>query len=239
MRIALYSGSTLYPLAGQQGVTEHDHSSAAGFTITPQANQQVAAYVRGTHAKPIDRGNLLNILTFSSTRKFSTAKAAQLWALDYDAAFARSGTIYLDSVGPYEAISRRTMANAVVDPPARRCQGATVFLDYTVRGGAIAEQLINLIVSGCTGSGVDGNGTLVQQATLINSRTWWLESTAEPKAKVYHDGNGWVIASLTGASTIDLYQDVSGGAADVLTPVLVGTYAPISTPTGTPVVAYA
>jgi hypothetical protein len=138
MRISLYSGSTLYPLAGQSGVSERTHSSAGDFLLTPESEVQVAAFVRGAHAKPLDRGTVLNVLSFSTTRKFASPADAHLWSLDYKTAFPSTGVLYLDAVLASGHTVRRTMANAVVDPPRRRCMGATVMLDYTVRGGVIA-----------------------------------------------------------------------------------------------------
>lgn len=241
MRIALYSGSTLYPLAGQQGVTEHDHSSAAGFTIAPQVNQQVAAYVRGTHSKPIDRGNLLNIMTFSTTRKFASVLAAQGWALDYDADFARSGTLYLDALDTTGIITRRTMANAVVDPPVRRCIGATVLLDYTVRGGVIAD--------GEAYPDIEVTGTLTSDGSTPAS-FGTLQFAAGDAGKPVYTNNGLT----TGYSEI-LYWNplllkwmlsdawptgpVWTSTSDTHTPDLATGWTPTAPATGTPVVALA
>lgn len=142
MRIGLHSGGTTYPLAGQDGVSERTHSSAGDFVLTPESAVQVAAFVRAVYAKPIDRGNLLNVLTFTTTRQFATPAAAQLWCLDYHADFPSSGVLYLDAVAPGGTVQRRTMADTVVDPPRRRVIGATVLLDYTARGGELAVGII-------------------------------------------------------------------------------------------------
>jgi hypothetical protein len=161
----------LYPLAGQEGVSERTHSSAGGFELTPESAVQVAAFVRGSHAKPLDRGNVLNVLNFGTSRLFSTPAEAQLWCLDYKTAFPAAGTLFLDAVAADGTFTRRCMANAVADPPRRRCNGATVLLDYLVRGGAIgtpATALINptgdnnSIYYTAVASGSGGNGITIE-----------------------------------------------------------------------------
>jgi hypothetical protein len=164
MRIGLYSGSTLYPLAGASGVSERTHSSAGDFALTPESAVQVAAFVRGTYAKPIDRGNLLNAVAFTTARQFATPAAAQLWCLDYHATFPTSGTLYFDAIAPGGGITRRTMADTVVDPPRRRVVGATVLLDYNVKGGVIAAGTPPAAATGSitvTGAPVHGNSITV------------------------------------------------------------------------------
>jgi hypothetical protein len=236
MRIALYDGSTVYPLAGEAGVSERVHSSAGDLQITPEAEMQVASRVRAGYAQPIDRGNVLHTISFATVRKFATVAAAQEWALDYEETFPRSGTLHLQSISAEGVARRRIMANAVVSPPQRTVTGLSVRLSYQVRGGEISTQAISLVVSGCAGSGVDGNGTVAPQSTLTNGRAWWLEATADPKSKVYHDGNRWVIASLTGAVTLDLYRDNTAGAAERESPLLVSAWTAVGTPTGAPAI---
>lgn len=137
MRIGLLVGTTLHPLAGTAGVDERVHSSAGNFNMDPEAQQQVANYVRGEHAEPIDRGNLLEIVTFSTSRLFATAAEAQLYVLDYDRTMPRSGTLQIDSIAPNGVVTRRHLLQAVVSPPRRRAVGCTVLLDYQVRGSEV------------------------------------------------------------------------------------------------------
>lgn len=138
MRIGLFNGSTLYPLAGSAGESERAHSSAADFSLSPEAAKQIARFVRGAYAKPISRQNLLHTITFTTSRLFATPAEAQLWCLDYHTAFPSTGSLYFDAIAPDGTISRRTMANSVVDPPRRSVIGASVMLDYSVQGGIIA-----------------------------------------------------------------------------------------------------
>ena len=137
MRISLKVGATIYPLAGAAGVSERTHSSAADFQLTPQAEKQIAEFVRGEYAKPLDRGNLLNVLTFRTTRQFATVAAAQLWCLDYAADFPSAGTLLFDAIAPDGSVTRRQMRDTVIDPPRRSIIGATALLDYQVQGGVI------------------------------------------------------------------------------------------------------
>jgi hypothetical protein len=137
MRITLKVGATLFPLAGAAGVSERTHSSAAEFTLTPESAVQIDEFVRGEYARVTDRGNLLNVVSFTTTRQFSSPAAAQIWCLDYDETFPRSGTVVFDAILPSGAILRRHMGGAVVSPPRRRCNGATALVDFLIKGGEV------------------------------------------------------------------------------------------------------
>ena len=237
MRISLYSGSTLYPLAGEAGVSERVHSSAGDFQLTPQSAVEVAEYVRGTHARPFDRGNLLHVMAFSTSRAFASVAEAQLWALDYEAAFPRSGVLYFDSVnGSYT--HRRQMANAVVDPPRRRVMGASVMLDYTVRGGAISaiDAYPDIEVTGTLTS--DGS-TPVTFPTLVFAGFYG--------GKPVYTDNGLTTGmthALSWETAVWVLAQVSPVAAwtsasAVATPDLATGWTPVGSATGTPVVAEA
>lgn len=137
MRISLKSGATLYPLAGEAAVSERVHSSASGFEIVGEPVIQEVRKVRADYAQPIDRGNLLQRVTFSTSRLFATPAEAELWCLDYDSATPRSGDLYLDSIAPDGAVTRRVLAGAVIQPPRRRTIGCTALMDYEAIGGAL------------------------------------------------------------------------------------------------------
>jgi hypothetical protein len=137
MRIALLAGSTYHWLAGHPEKSVREHSWASNYEDAPQAEAQLVTLVRATHAKEIDRGNLLRRIAFSTTRLFATPAEAELWCHDYEAAFPRSGTLLLDSISPLGVITRRQLANARVAPPRRRVTGASVLLDYSASGGEI------------------------------------------------------------------------------------------------------
>lgn len=139
MRISLKVGSTVYPLAGTSGVSERVHTSAGDFRIEPQAVTELITRLRASHALPVDRANLSNTLSFSTTRKFSTSALASAYALMVDTAIPRSGILVLEDFSPGGEWSEHRMANAVVSPPRRKCIGCTVMLDYVVTGGAITE----------------------------------------------------------------------------------------------------
>ena len=137
MRISLLADETLYPLAGQDGVSERVHSSAADLRINGETEMQISARVRATYGKPIDRGNLIQTITFSTWRQFATADEAERFAEDYDSDFARSGSLIMESISPSGDVSVRSMENAVVSPPERRLTGCSLTLAYTVTGGEI------------------------------------------------------------------------------------------------------
>jgi hypothetical protein len=134
MRIALLVNTTLHWLAGNPAANQREHSWASDWSLTPQAEVQIARFVRANFGKPIDRGGLLNIVSFSTSRTFATPQAAELYALDLDTA-ARAGILIMEAVG--SGGGYRQMANTVINPPARRLAGCTLFLDYTAQGGAI------------------------------------------------------------------------------------------------------
>lgn len=137
MRVSLQVGSTLYPLAGEEGVSERVHSSAADFRDEPSIIVQDINRLRATHAQAVDRGNLTTRLSFSTTRKFPSVPHATMFMLDYDRTMPREGILVLEDVSPLGAVLRRHLLNAVVDPPRRRHLGATVILDYSVRGSEV------------------------------------------------------------------------------------------------------
>ena len=226
MRIGLYSGSTLYPLAGASGVSERTHSSAGDFSLTPESAVQVAAFVRAEYAKPIDRKNLLNVVSFTTTRQFASPAEAQLWCLDYHGATPSSGTLYFDAIAPGGSVSRRTMANAVIDPPRRRVVGATVLLDYTVRGGVIAVGSVtptSVTVSGVTTPG-GANGAYPQNATVNGKPSY--------NVGIYYlewNGTRWEL-------TTDMGTDYFYSTQDVASPDLVTTWTPTGSGAGTLVV---
>lgn len=139
MRIALKVGSSYYPLAGEAGVSERDHTSAADFQLSAEAGKQIIQRVRGAYVQVVDRGNLMHTVRFTTARQFVTPAAAFLAVLDHDAAMPRAGVLVLDAVAPDGGIYRRLMASAVVTPPARRVIGATALYDYSVDGGAITD----------------------------------------------------------------------------------------------------
>jgi hypothetical protein len=173
MRISLITdvegiaGQVFY-LAGQAGVSERTHSSAADFELTPESAQEVLRFVRAAEAQPVDRGNLLQALRFTTTRQFSTAAEAWLWALDYDWLYPRTGELELDAV-----TGIRRMQNAVVSPPRRRVVGATVLLDYSVLGSRInAPAIGEFVLTGipaATGTITIGSATYTFVSTLGGS----------------------------------------------------------------------
>ena len=137
MRVALRTGGITHWLAGQPAVDEREFSSVSGFRVSAGINVQQVAKVRAEAMEVVDHKNLQTTLTFGTTRKFDTAVLAELWSLDYDNGWPRSGTLILESPQPGGGVSRRYMAGAVVQPPVRAVTGVSVDLSYTVTGGLI------------------------------------------------------------------------------------------------------
>jgi len=137
MRIALLHSNTYHWLAGNPALDIRSHGWADGFQMQPRLATQERLLLRASHASELDRGNLLHTVSFRTMRKFSSPQAAMVWCMDYDAVFPRTGALIMDSISPMGAVSRRSMANALVHPPSRQVNGASVLLEYRVSGGAI------------------------------------------------------------------------------------------------------
>jgi hypothetical protein len=137
MRVALLTAGAAYPLAGEEGVAERVHSSAADWEHAASVAKQPMDLLRATYSHILDRGNLLTTVSFTTTRMFETASDAWLYDLDYDRTMPRSGTLVMEALNTSGLASIRHLLNAHVDPPRRRVTGCTVFLAYTVTGGEI------------------------------------------------------------------------------------------------------
>ena len=131
MKIALIHDSTTYWLAGETGVDERVHSSAADLVISGAIALQDQSRVRAVARAWRDRGNKSVEVSYSTTRKFATLAAAEEFALTYDTNFPRTG--YVEFYGASGSLIT-ALTNAVVNPPRRVVTGVSVRLDYTVVG---------------------------------------------------------------------------------------------------------
>jgi hypothetical protein len=147
MRVALLASGITYPLAGQSGVAETVHSSAADLRIEGSADKDFSKVINGRFAPSVDRGNQSNSISWSTTRVFATAAEAFLFCLDYDARFPRAGTLVLDAVAGGTVTTRR-MLDTVVDPPSRSIRGCTVLLSYQATGGSIVPASLVTLYAG-------------------------------------------------------------------------------------------
>ena len=138
MRVALIKDAVTFWLAGTPGIGEREFSSSSGLRVEAQIDVQEDHFIRATAGRLRDRKNLVTTVSFSTTRKFATATAAELFALDYDRTYARDGLLMLESPQPGGGVSRRYLATVVVRPPAREVIGVTVLLSYVAVGGQIS-----------------------------------------------------------------------------------------------------
>lgn len=136
MRVALIKDGITYWLAGDPALGEREFSSSSGLRVEAQIDIQEDHFIRAAAGKLRDRKNLVTTVSFSTTRKFATPTAAELFALDYDRTFARDGLLMLESPQSGGGVSRRYFA-AVVRPPSREVIGVTVLLSYVAVGGQI------------------------------------------------------------------------------------------------------
>ncbi|MEY2655445.1 MAG: hypothetical protein RLZZ524_2473 [Pseudomonadota bacterium] len=233
MRIALRDGTTYHWLAGDPAASVRAHSWADGFSLTPESAQQINQFVRADYAEVLDRGNLLNNLSFQTVRQFASPAEAELFCLDYHGTFPSSGTLVLEAIAPSGAVIRRHINSAVVTPPQRSVIGASAMLSYNVMGGEIITPSLHI-----NGPLTSNGSSSVTFPALIpageqNDRAMWS-----------NDGTGVLSAQYWCLWTGFLWQIVKGdpsavwqSASDVPTPDMATGWAPVSPATGTPVVA--
>ena len=164
MRIGLENGGVIEWLAGEAGVSERVHSSARDFTLTGDRQLEVAPFVKGSFTRQFDRGNQANEITFGTTRLFATADLTFLYELDYLDNIQLTGTIVFEIEIPGGGVSRRYMANAVMNRPEMEPRGVSLMLNYSVSGGTISTIVGHYL----TGSGDDyltGSGDLYTTGT--------------------------------------------------------------------------
>jgi hypothetical protein len=237
MRISLKVGETLHALAGAAGVSERVHSSAADWRHQPSAAKQGINRVRAANALEKDRGNLLHVVSFSTTRMFATPAEAFLFDLFYDSNYPREGSLIMDAIAPNGTITRSSMANALVSPPARRVIGCTVMLDYTVSGGLIsAAQVVDEIT--ITGT-MTSNGTAAATFARLYDA-----GLAAGKPHYTFDGlpNAGTGDRVMWVAFVNYWAIIKGATImftsteNVATPNLVTAWTPSSPATGTPIV---
>jgi hypothetical protein len=138
MRVALVHDTVDFWLAGEPEVAESVHSQAGDLEFGGEAIASPIYYVPDDDADGIppaqwqDRQNDIHQITFSTSRLFATRQLAELWAMDYDTAWPRTGTLRIEA-----ADTTLTMAGTIVLPPVRRVIGRTVLLQYTAQGAAL------------------------------------------------------------------------------------------------------
>lgn len=132
MKIALVYESDTFWLAGQIGVGEREHSSAADLVFSGSVVVDVQTRVRAKAVRLVDRGNLSAAVSWSTVRKFATLSEAEQFAATYDHVFPRTG--YLDFYGADGTVVSR-LDNAHLQPPVRKVTGVSVMMEYSAQGG--------------------------------------------------------------------------------------------------------
>lgn len=142
MRVAIQptSGPPVW-LAGDPTMDEREFSSAADIVVSGDIQVQTDAFVRARSSILRDRGNLVETLAFSTSRKFPSHQDACLWVLLYMAGTARSGYAIFEIPTAGGTVTRCYMPHAVVMPPERRIIGVSVLLNYQIRGSAITNTI--------------------------------------------------------------------------------------------------
>lgn len=158
MRISLLASGTLYPLAGEEGVSERVHSSAGDFRIAAAIMRERKTRVRAARSSEADRRNLATTISFSSRRQFGSAYDAAVFVRSYDSEFPHSGTLVMQPVSPGVNACDRHMTGAVL-ACSMRLDGACVHLSYTARGGCVITD-----PAAVAGAVLDADGSAVLDA---------------------------------------------------------------------------
>jgi hypothetical protein len=142
MRISLQTADGTYALAGDAELGEREFSSADGFELSASIRIDVIGKVRGSYAKPLDRGNLRTQVRFGTRRIFDSAADAEAFAADLTEV-PREGIVFFDT-----GAGRRKLLDAVVDPPVVVPEGCRVEMIYRAAGGSIVLVEPEIIIEG-------------------------------------------------------------------------------------------
>lgn len=95
---------------------------------------QTAEHLRADDAEAYDRGNRTSEMTFKVKRQCSSESAAEAWATLHSVTVARSGTAAIICGG-----TTINMLYAQLEHIDCSYVGATVFVDYRIRGGRLQQ----------------------------------------------------------------------------------------------------
>ena len=157
MRIALQTNTSTYWLAGEDGVAESVHSSARDFTLTGERQLGVEQLVKTAFTKQFDRESQTNEVTFGTSRTFATSEACFLFELDYSENIPLEGSIIFEIPLPGGGVTRRYMANAVMQRPEMDPIGVSLTLEFSISGGIISAGLGHYL-TGTGDSYLNGSG---------------------------------------------------------------------------------
>ena len=136
MRISITTpDNKRFHLAGQPGVSERVHSSAANYQKSVIYTPQVSRFVRARAVKVHDRGNQQTVISFGTSRKFEDAAEAMAWGHDHEIDYPRAGTVAVESQRANGGTLVRYLKDAAVSPPEIQFLGATLLIYYTITGG--------------------------------------------------------------------------------------------------------
>lgn len=137
---------------GGSPITLCDHGREGPSSLVPAAlrNVDVLQYVQGNYAKPKNRGNTLNQLTFSVSKEHATHAAAQLFIFTLEETLPRSGVIDIE----LEDQQTHLVADATLEYTVLPLLGVLSTVSYTIKYGPWREKFINKIVLDNTGARV-------------------------------------------------------------------------------------
>jgi hypothetical protein len=137
MRIVIKSGTAEQVLCDGHVDGVDRNVGPSNLRTSGPISVQVAEYLRGTAAKPINRQNRKSQLSFSVTRECASAQAAEKLCIDYPATCLRSGTLTIKPEGSAGAIADRKIADAAVANISCEQIGSSVVITFDIVGGAI------------------------------------------------------------------------------------------------------
>lgn len=125
-----------YYLAGDPSKTEHEHSSAGNFHMTPGRRQEQVQGWGWSHTQQFDRGNQAWLVEFDTTRRFDSFEAMQEFMFTMDTAHDWSGTVsFREDTAPAGTWAEFDLTNCTIDPPVMYPMGVTLRLSYRIVGG--------------------------------------------------------------------------------------------------------
>jgi hypothetical protein len=138
---------------GGQPVTlcDHGREGPSGLTIVPIRKVDVLEFVQGTYAKPKNRGNTLNQLTFTVSKGHADARTAQLYLFRLNETVPMVGTLDIELE---DFQTHLIFLNATVELSPFPPIGCLTTISYTIKFGAVSEEFINKILLDSDGARV-------------------------------------------------------------------------------------
>lgn len=145
---------------------DHGREGAFGITPVPLRRVDVNEFVQGLYAKPKNRGNTLNQLTFTAPKEHASYKDAQLYLFRLNQTVPRSGTLDIELE---DQLTHIEAYNATVEFAPLPILGVMTTVAYTIKYGeinAIFEAVPSLTSDGKQRIDANGKKIFVRKVIL-------------------------------------------------------------------------